>query len=175
MKNGRENKCSSFSGNDLYEEFARGRGMGKQRSVRPSNPVHFNDDPFFGDYFGPSLGRPNQHAFTAPPCVSETTWVRYDPHFQSENLTLARKDMIPQQKENTKQYETNFDQMPGHQTPSKVELGEIITPDTKELLTSPDCHYYAGLKSDCDLIVVCDEGPDKEDTIIWSSDTFLPP
>jgi len=218
--NGRENEYSSFSGNDLYEEFARGRDRGRQRPGGPSNPGYFNDDPFFDDYFGPSPGRPNRHAFTAPPRVSETTQVRYDPRFQSEVLRVLRREEYTDARtgqiyfrvigqefleehdyiyghlgyrpltepylveegyastakgENTKQYETNFDQMSGRQTPSKIEPGEIITPDTEELLTSPDRRYYAGLTPDCELIVVRDEGPDKEDTIIWSSDTFLPP
>mmetsp|Transcript_48295 Transcript_48295/g.73021 ORF Transcript_48295/g.73021 Transcript_48295/m.73021 type:complete len:859 (+) Transcript_48295:322-2898(+) len=77
--------------------------------------------------------------------------------------------------ENAKKYKTHFDRLSNRQSPFKIEPGEIITPDTEELLTSPDRRYYAGVTPDCELIVMRDEGSDKEDTIIWSSDTFLPP
>eukprot|EP00957_Ditylum_brightwellii_P019427 1465956-Ditylum_brightwellii.AAC.1 len=64
--------------------------MGGQRPGKPSKPGYFDVNPFFDDYFGPSPGRPNQHAFTAPPCVSETTQIRYDPYFQLEVLHVLR-------------------------------------------------------------------------------------
>eukprot|EP00957_Ditylum_brightwellii_P026130 1975881-Ditylum_brightwellii.AAC.2 len=93
-------------------------------------------------------GRPNQHAFIAHPCVSKTAQVFPEEHNYiyghlgycplTEPYLVEEGYAFTAKGKNTKQYETNCDQMPGRQTPSKIEPDKIITPDTEELLTSPD-------------------------------------
>lgn len=56
--------------------------------------------------------------------------------------------------------------------------GEFLTPESTTLLTSANGRYYAGLSSECELLIMADAsrlGHGAEDTVIWSSQTYVPP
>lgn len=55
-----------------------------------------------------------------------------------------------------------------------MERNEYITPRSA-FLRSVNGEYYARLTTDCELVVMHDEGEFREDTFVWSSGTYLPP
>ncbi len=56
----------------------------------------------------------------------------------------------------------------------RLEKNQYITLKT-EHLHSKNEKYYAGLTEECELIIVRNEGPDREDTLVWRSNTYVPP
>ncbi len=56
----------------------------------------------------------------------------------------------------------------------RLEKNQYITTKT-EHLHSKNEKYYAGLTEECELIIVRNGGPDREDTLVWRSNTYVPP
>jgi hypothetical protein len=70
-----------------------------------------------------------------------------------------------------------------HQTSSRMESYEYITPNTKIHLKSDNGQYYAGLTEECEFVIMqevqshshSDNNEEHgDDVLIWSSGTFLP-
>lgn len=59
-------------------------------------------------------------------------------------------------------------------TSHRLEKYEFMTPNTIHLVAK-NGQYYAGLTSECELVIMRDNGPFEEDVEIWSSDTYAPP
>jgi curved DNA-binding protein CbpA len=57
-------------------------------------------------------------------------------------------------------------------SPSTLYEADILTPESK-FLESPNKRYYAGLSSDCELLVMS-ENSLKDDGLVWTSDSFVP-
>jgi curved DNA-binding protein CbpA len=53
---------------------------------------------------------------------------------------------------------------------STLYEGDILTPESNKLLKSPNRRYYAGLSTDCELLVMSET----HDDLVWTSDTFVP-
>jgi curved DNA-binding protein CbpA len=60
-------------------------------------------------------------------------------------------------------------------TSNRLEKHEYITPESLHLHSSGDGEYYAGLTLECELVIMHDEGPFEEDTLFWTSNTYVPP
>jgi len=57
---------------------------------------------------------------------------------------------------------------------SRLEKSDYITPESK-YLRSLNTKYYAGLTPDCELVIMRDEGLDEDDSLVWTSGTYVPP
>ena len=57
---------------------------------------------------------------------------------------------------------------------SRLEKSDYITPQSK-YLRSVNTRYYAGLTPDCELVIMRDEGFDEDDSLVWTSGTYVPP
>lgn len=56
----------------------------------------------------------------------------------------------------------------------RMERNEYLTPRSAEL-RSTNQEYYARLTSDCELVIMHDEGEFREDSLVWTSGTYVPP
>ena len=59
-------------------------------------------------------------------------------------------------------------------TSHRLEKYEFMTPQTLHL-HSLNGEYYAGLTSECELVIIHDQGPFEEDDQVWTSNTYVPP
>ena len=57
---------------------------------------------------------------------------------------------------------------------SRLEKSDYITPQSK-YLRSVNTKFYAGLTPDCELVIMRDEGIDEDDSLVWTSGTYIPP
>lgn len=96
-----------------------------------------------------------------------------DPTVVEEGETPLRREQYAQSRgrsPNHGDYRRRIMQANSH----RMERNEYITPRSA-FLRSINGEYYARLTTDCELVVMHDEGEFREDTFVWSSGTYVPP
>lgn len=97
-----------------------------------------------------------------------------DPTVVEEGETPLRKEQYKQNHGRSKSNHGNYRRRVMKRNSHRMERNEYITPRSA-FLRSVNGEYYARLTTDCELVVMHDEGEFREDTFVWSSGTYLPP
>eukprot|EP00554_Chaetoceros_debilis_P009995 CAMPEP_0194106012 /NCGR_PEP_ID=MMETSP0150-20130528/6119_1 /TAXON_ID=122233 /ORGANISM="Chaetoceros debilis, Strain MM31A-1" /LENGTH=644 /DNA_ID=CAMNT_0038794047 /DNA_START=640 /DNA_END=2574 /DNA_ORIENTATION=+ len=94
-----------------------------------------------------------------------------EPYVVEEGYVAMKKS---KKKRTSSQYKNQRRRSPLNKESHRLEKNEFITPQTVHL-RSLNGDFYAGLTLECELVIMRDEGPSKDDTFVWSSNTYAPP